>query len=98
MTYTVVIDDLVLKKDFKRIDISDQRRIIRDIRKKLTTKPKENGAPLGKDFAGLWKLRVGEYRIIYEIEQDRVQVYVILVGFRRDAEVYKKLVYRLKSG
>ena len=95
--YTVVIDELVLKKDFKRIDSSDQRRIVRAIRKKLATKPREYGEPLGRDFVGLWKLRVGQYRIIYEIEQDRIQVYVIIVGFRRDAEVYKKLNSRLKS-
>lgn len=95
--YTVVLDELVLKKDFKRIGSSDQRKIVRAIRKKLATNPREYGEPLGKDFAGLWKLRVGQYRIIYEIERDRIQVYVIMVGFRRDAEVYKKLISRLKS-
>jgi len=95
--YTVVIDELVLKKDFKKIDISDQRRLIRAIRKKLATKPRKYGEPLSGDFAGLWKLRVGQYRIIYKVEQDRIQVYVIIVGFRRDDEVYKKLLSRLKS-
>ena len=94
--YTVVIDELVLKKDFKRIDRSDQRRIVRAIRKKLVKKPREYGEPLGRDFAGLWKLQVGQYRIIYEIKQDRIQVYIIMVGFRRDAEVYKKLISRLR--
>jgi mRNA interferase RelE/StbE len=95
--YTVVIDELVLKKDFKKIDSSDQRRLIRAIRKKLATKPRKYGEPLSGDFAGLWKLRVGQYRIIYKVEQNRIQVYVIIVGFRRDDEVYKKLLSRLKS-
>ncbi len=83
-------------KDFKQIDKTDQRRIIKAIRTKLTTSPKEYGEPLSKEFAGLWKLRVGAYRVIYEIEEKRVRVYVILVGFRRNAEVYRKLVSRLK--
>jgi mRNA interferase RelE/StbE len=94
--YSVVIDELVFTKDFKQIDKADQMRIVRAIRNKLTSNPKEYGEPLGKDFAGLWKLRVSPYRVIYEIEENKVRVYVILVGFRRDAEVYKKLVSRLK--
>ena len=94
--YSVVIDELVLENDFKGIDKSDQKRIVRTIRSKLTTKPKEFGEPLSGIFAGLWKLRVGRYRVIYEIEEKNVLVYVIIVGFRRNAEVYKKLISRLK--
>jgi mRNA interferase RelE/StbE len=94
--YTVVLDELVFEKDFKRIDKSDQKKIVRAIRNKLTTRPKEFGEPLSGAFSGLWKLRLGRYRIIYEIEEDKVQVYVVIVGFRRNAEVYKKLISRLK--
>ncbi|RLE01534.1 MAG: plasmid stabilization protein [Candidatus Aminicenantes bacterium] len=94
--YTVVIDELVFKKDFKKINRTDQKRIIRAIRQKLTTQPEVFGSPLSGDFFGLWKLRVGPYRIIYEIEKKKVRVYIIMVGFRRDAEVYKKLISRLK--
>jgi addiction module RelE/StbE family toxin len=94
--YSVVIDELVFEKDFKQIDKAGQRRIIRSIRNKLTTNPKEFREPLSGDFAGLWKLRVDPYRIIYKIEEKRVRVYVILVGFRRNAEVYRRLVKRLK--
>lgn len=94
--YSIVIDELVFEKDFKRIDKAGQKRIIRSIRSKLASNPKEYGEPLSGDFAGLWKLRVGPCRIIYEIEEKRVRVYVILVGFRRDAEVYRRLVKRLK--
>jgi len=93
--YRVVIDELVFKKDFKRIDKSDQKKIVRAIRNKLTTRPKEFGESLSGVCSGLWKLRVGRYWIIYEIEEEKVQVYVIMVGFRRNAEVYKKLISRL---
>lgn len=94
--YSVVIDELVFEKDFKQIDKTGQRRIIRSIRNKLSSNPKEFGVPLSGDFTGLWKLRVDPYRIIYEIQEKRVHVYVILVGFRRNAEVYRRLVKRLK--
>jgi len=93
--FKVLIDELVLKKDFKKIDKTGQQRIIKTIRKKLTLKPKEFGKPLAGDLKGYWKLRIGEYRVIYEIEEEKVLVYVIVVGYRRDEEAYKKVVSRL---
>lgn len=93
--YRVVIDDLVLEKDFKKIDRVDQKRILTAIRKKLATEPKKFGRPLRGELKKYWKLRVGEYRVIYEILEDQVLVYIILVGFRRDEDVYKAAVSRL---
>jgi mRNA interferase RelE/StbE len=91
----VVIDDLVLEKDFKKIDLADQKRILTTIRKKLATEPKKFGQPLRGELKKYWKLRVGEYRVIYEILEEQVLVYIILVGFRRDEDVYKAAVSRL---
>ena len=93
--FKVLIDELVLKKDFKKIDKADQLRIINTIRKKLTSKPQEFGKPLKGELKGYWKLRIGEYRVIYEIEKDKIIVYVIMVGYRRDEEAYKKAIIRL---
>jgi mRNA interferase RelE/StbE len=93
--HRVVIDNLVLEKDFKKIDRADQKRILVAIRKKLATEPKRFGRPLRGELKKYWKLRVGEYRVIYEILEDQVLVYIILVGFRRDEDVYKAAVSRL---
>ena len=93
--FKVQIDELVLKKDFKKIDKADQLRIINTIRKKLTSKPQEFGKPLKGELKGYWKLRIGEYRVTYEIEKDKIIVYVIMVGYRRDKEAYKKAIIRL---
>ncbi len=93
--FKVQIDELVLKKDFKKIDKADQLRIINTIRKKLTFKPQEFGKPLKGELKGYWKLRIGEYRVIYEIEKDKIIVYIIMVGYRRDEEAYKKAIVRL---
>ena len=89
MTYSVVVDVLVLKKDFQKIGPEDQRKIIRAIRHRLTTRPKDYGKPLKGELKGFWKLRVGQFRVIYEIRDDQVVVSVIMVGFRRDEEVYR---------
>ena len=95
--YTVLIDELVFEEDFKGIDKPDQQRIIKSIRKKLATEPEKYGKPLKGDLKGLWKLRVGQYRVIYEVKKANVLVYVIKVGFRRNEEVYREIIKRLKQ-
>jgi mRNA interferase RelE/StbE len=93
--YRVVIDELVFEKDIKNISHPERKRMFRTIRNKLTTNPKEFGVPLRGRFSSFWKLRIGPYRVIYEIEEAKIQVYVIMIGFRRNAEVYRKLLTRL---
>jgi len=95
VTYRVVVDELVLKKDFRKIGPEDQRKIIRAIRNRLTTRPQDYGKPLKGELRGFWKLRVGQFRVIYEIRDDQVVVSVIMVGFRRDEEVYRAALARL---
>jgi mRNA interferase RelE/StbE len=45
------------------------------------------GDPLRKDLGGLWKYRIGDYRIICSIEDKTVMVLVVRLGHRRS--VYK---------
>lgn len=96
--YRVIIDELVLTVDFRRINPADQKQILRAIRKKLTAEPEKFGSPLKGPLKGYRKLRVGEYRVVYEIENDRVLVYVIAVGFRRNEDVYREVIKRLGKG
>lgn len=35
-------------------------------------------------YVPLWSLRVGDYRVIYEIKKDNEQVIVLFVGHRKD--------------
>lgn len=92
--YQVIIDELVFKEDFKQISRPDQQRIIKAIRNKLATDPEKFGSPLKSPLKGYWKLRVGQYRVVYEIQKEKIVVYVILVGFRREREVYKNALKR----
>jgi mRNA interferase RelE/StbE len=94
--YTVLIDELVFKEDFRKIDKPDQRKIIKAIRKKLTRDPARFGTPLRGDLKGLWKLRVGQYRVVYELKKREIVVYVVKVGFRRDEEVYREALKRYR--
>lgn len=94
--YTVVLDTRIFDVDFRTIDRPQQQRLIRTIRKKLTTDPARYGKPLSADLKGLWKLRVGEFRVVYQIIESRVEVYVVSVGYRRNEEAYLAAAKRLK--
>lgn len=60
-----------------------QGRILHAIEARLTSHPEQYGQRLRKSLFGLWKLRIGDYRIVYEIEKDTVVIW--LVCHRRDA-------------
>jgi mRNA interferase RelE/StbE len=50
--------------------------------------PRKIGEPLhGERFGEFWKYRVGDYRVITRIEDDRLMVLVMRIGHRR--EVYR---------
>ena len=51
---------------------------------KLATDPRPPGARALKDRPGYLRARVGDYRIIYTIEDDVLRVVVVRVGHRRD--------------
>ena len=95
--WNVVIHKLVLSEDFKKIDLSSRRLILKAIYKKLTKDPESYGSPLSEEYKGYWKLRVAHYRVIYKIVKDQVMVVVIKIGIRRDDEIYNELINRLKK-
>jgi mRNA interferase RelE/StbE len=59
--------------------------------------PESYGERLRADLHGYWKLRVGEFRVIYEIRRNLVTVLVLKIGYRRDDEVYKQMSKRLRK-
>lgn len=75
-------------KDLKRLDKQITRRILiylKEIEK--LEDPKSKGKALSANLAGLWRYRIGDYRIICSIENDRLVVLVLRIGHRR--EIYK---------
>ncbi|MCU0237745.1 MAG: type II toxin-antitoxin system RelE/ParE family toxin [Acidobacteria bacterium] len=81
--------DAQVEHDLKKIDREAQRRIMRYLRERIATgkDPRRFGAPLRRELSGLWKYRLGDYRLICRIEDKRVVVYVIRIGHRKD--IYK---------
>ena len=53
-------------RDLKLIDSKDGERVLRQMTAILAEDPK-GGEPLHGEFAGLYKLRVGDYRVVYAL-------------------------------
>lgn len=80
--YLVAYRPEVAAEDLPGIPRNVQRRILRAIESRLMTEPAKYGARLRRSLTGLWKLRVGDYRICYEIRERTVTVWAI--RHRRD--------------
>ncbi len=52
-----------------------------------TNEPRQNGKALQGNLKGLWRYRIGDFRIITEIIDDKVIILVLNVGHRK--EIYK---------
>jgi mRNA interferase RelE/StbE len=73
------------EKEFDRLDSTLQTRILKKL-KGLEANPRGLGAiKLAGDEA--WRVRVGDYRIIFDIHDDILLVLVVKIGHRR--EVYR---------
>ncbi|XCN74456.1 MAG: type II toxin-antitoxin system RelE/ParE family toxin [Candidatus Electrothrix aestuarii] len=77
-----------VENDLKRVGPSAARRILRAIDTKLTRAPMQFGAPLSGSLSEFRKLRIGDYRVVYQVTETSVTVYVLAVGPRRDKEIY----------
>ena len=55
---------------------------------KLTEGPEKQGKPLSGDLAGCRSVRaVGQrYRIIYQVQQEKIIVFVLLLGIRKEGD------------
>ena len=83
--------------DLESVGPSAARRVIRAIDTKLSKAPTQFGAPLSGNLANFRKLRVGDYRIVYQVVEAKVIVYVLGVGPRRDKEIYKAATKRISK-
>ena len=83
-----------VEEDLESIGPSAARRIVKAIDAKLTQSSMQFGAPLSGGLADFRKLRVGDYRVVYQVYEKRVVVYVLAVGPRRDKEIYRTALKR----
>jgi mRNA interferase RelE/StbE len=69
-----------------------RERIRRAIESRLMTAPQEYGLPLRKNLGGFWKLRVGDFRVVFKVEGE--MVYILAIRHRRS--VHDDVTGRIK--
>lgn len=84
MTYFVSIKQSAVKA-LEKAAREDRLRII-DAIDQLKTNPTAGGVLKG-EFSGLRRIRVGNYRVVYEVQDQKLIVLVVRIGHRR--EVYR---------
>ena len=88
MKYSVEFRPAVLKS-IKRLPKKDLQRIKKKIDELVENLPEPTTTKMKGDNS-FHKVRSGDYRIIYEIHDDRLVILVVKIGHRKD--IYKRLL------
>ena len=88
LTWKIEWDDRA-RKELRKLDSFVQKEILSYLRLRVmaSNNPRLFGQSLSGNKAGLWRYRVGNYRIICKIEDDTPIIFVIGVGHRK--EIYE---------
>lgn len=85
MTFSVVIAPSALRQ-LRKLDPTARRRVQAAI-ELLAAEPRPPAAKRLVNFEGEWRVRVGDYRIVYDVHDDELVVLVLSAAHRR--EVYR---------
>lgn len=91
MIYKIFLRPEVTEKDLPKIDSANKQRIAKVIKQKLVTQPERFGKPLRHPLHGLYKLRVGDWRVIFEIKKETVNI----IAVKHRSKAYDNLTIRL---
>ncbi len=85
MAWKVEIGDQA-EKQLKKLDRTAQKRILDYLAERIEgcKSPRHFGEPLKGNKAGYWRYRVGDYRIICEIQDQKLVVLALAIGHRKE--------------
>lgn len=85
MTYRVEFTDKA-KKELKKLDNSTRLMIAAWIRKNLEgcSNPRLHGKGLTANRKGQWRYRIGDYRLICDVDDGKILILILTVGHRRE--------------
>ncbi len=78
-----------ISKQISKLDKNTQMNILKWIEKNLlgTDNPRLHGKPLVGNLNGMWRYRIGDYRLLAEIHDDELLILAIEIDHRR--EIYR---------
>jgi mRNA interferase RelE/StbE len=77
-------------KELKKLGRTEAARIIATLETRIAVldDPRTLGSAPTGELGGLWRWRIGDYRVIARIKDERITILVVRVGHRR--EVYRR--------
>ena len=78
MQYSLIYHPDVKKVDLPKIDARNKSMIKKAIEERLATRPEAYGRLLKGTLKGYWKLRVGDYRIVFRISGSNILILAII--------------------
>ncbi len=79
--------------DIPKLNETLKKRIKKAMEERFLISPHHYGEPLRKSLKGYWKLRVGDYRVVYKVVGNELWIFAIIN--RKD--VYTKSIKRIRS-
>jgi len=78
--------DIDVEKDLRKLGHTAQKRIIKYLKEKImpADDPRIFGKSLSGDLNGIWRYRVGDYRILAKIENENFIVLIVHIGHRKN--------------
>ena len=93
MAYILKYHPDVKKSDLPKIDKKNRDMVKRAIEDRLATKPEAYGRPLQRTLKGYWKLRIGDYRVVFKVTSDSI----FILGIIHRKEVYRLIRKRMEA-
>ena len=88
--YNLIYHIDVKKVDLPKIDYKNKAVIKRAIEERLTAQPEIYGKPLQRTLKGYWRLRVGDYRVVFRISGNEI----LILGIMDRKSVYSQIKKR----
>jgi mRNA interferase RelE/StbE len=85
LAWTVEVSDYA-EKQLRKLDKPIQKRLLDWLEDRIEgcKNPRHFGEPLRGEMAGLWRYRIGDYRVICEIQDQQLVVLALALGHRRE--------------
>lgn len=86
-------------QDLKNIPKKFAVQVVKAIEHRLQAQadPTILGKPLRANLSGYFRIRIGDYRVVYKVSHQKIQIFIIAIGLRRDEEIYELATLRKAS-
>jgi mRNA-degrading endonuclease RelE of RelBE toxin-antitoxin system len=91
--YKIILHSDVLKRDLKKIPSNELNAIMTAIEERIAVRPHDFKTLSGKEMRGLHRLRVANYRIVYEVSEAEKSATIFAIDVR--SKIYDLISRRI---